>query len=104
MSTLRLSQVCHYCGERATTVDHIVPRADLPRPLSRLPYWYRSLNEVPACFDCNGTKSALRSDCACAQCTWSWATAQAIWLPVGYQPRGHVKVVRNRPLDVVLIA
>ena len=53
-----------------------------------------SNNEVPACFDCNGTESALRSDCTLAQCAWSWATAEAVFLP-GYQPRGYVSVVRS---------
>jgi hypothetical protein len=104
MSSLRISQICHYCGGRATTSDHIVPRADLPRPLSRLPYWFRSQNEVPACFTCNGDKAAFRSDCLCAQCTWCWCTAQACFMPVGYQPRGYVSIVQNRPVDVVLIA
>ena len=103
MGSLRTSNTCHYCGGRATTVDHIVPRADLPRPLSRLPYWYRSQIEVPACLRCNGTKAAFRSDCECGQCVWAWNTAQAIWMPIGYRPRGYVQVVRNRPLGELAV-
>lgn len=103
MGSLLRSRICHYCGGRANTVDHVVPRCDLPRPLSRLPYWFRSQNEVPACRECNHTKAAFRSDCECAQCSWAWATAQACFMPVGYRPRGYIRVVRNRPAGEVAV-
>lgn len=95
MGTVLRSSVCHYCGDPARTEDHIVPRADLPKPMAILPYWFRSQNVVPACQDCNGTKAALRSDCTCGHCTWAWNTAIACFLPDGYQPRGYIKIVRS---------
>lgn len=105
MASVLLSSTCHYCGVRGRmTEDHVVPRADLPRPLSRLPYWFRSQNVVASCGPCNNTKGCFRSDCECAQCTWAWRTAQALFMPIGYQPRGYIAVVRDRPLDVVLVA
>ena len=97
MGSVLRSTLCHYCGGRATTEDHVVPRCDLPRPQSRLPYWFRSMNVVPACSPCNNDKGPYRSDCLCAQCTWCWNTAKAVFLPIGYQPRGHVKVLRDKP-------
>jgi hypothetical protein len=90
MGSVLVSKVCHYCGGKATTEDHIVPRCDLPKPLSLLPYWFRSQNVVPSCLDCNGDKGPFRSDCTCAHCTWAWNTAIACFLPVGYVPRGYV--------------
>lgn len=92
MGSVLRSTICHYCGGKADTEDHIVPRCDLPRPQSRLPYWFRSLNVVPACKACNGAKGPYRSDCTCAHCEWAWNTALHIWLPQGYQPRGYVSV------------
>lgn len=96
MGSVLLSTVCHYCGERANTQDHVVPRAALPRPQSRLPYWFRSQNIVPACKRCNGMKGDYRSDCDCPQCSWCWATALAVFLPEGYRPRGYISVRRMR--------
>lgn len=81
MGTALYSQVCHYCGGKATTDDHIVPRALLPKPLSRIPYWYRYNLCVPACMDCNGHKAHFRSDCACGHCTWAWKTALKLFIP-----------------------
>ena len=97
MGSVLRSGICHYCRGRATTEDHIVPRCDLPKPLSRLPYWFRSLFTVPACKPCNNIKDCLRSDCVCEQCTWVWNTARACFLPADYQPRGYVQVCRDRP-------
>jgi hypothetical protein len=89
------ASTCHYCGGKATTDDHVVPRCDLPKPLSRLPYWYRSLLVVPACKKCNGDKGPFRSDCTCDLCDWLWVTAKARFLPEGYVERGWVKIVRS---------
>jgi hypothetical protein len=102
-SVLR-SLACHYCGERAGTEDHIVPRCDLPRPMSRLPEWFRSLSVVPSCKDCNGAKSWFRSDCACDACTWCWNTARALFLPQGYTERGWVAVQQNPTITMPLTA
>lgn len=96
VGTVLPSSTCHYCGDKATTEDHIVPRADLPKPMSLLPYWFRSNNVVPACFKCNVViKGCYRSDCTCDHCDWAWRTAMACFLPEGYEPRGFVKVVRS---------
>lgn len=81
------SSVCHYCGHRATSDDHIVPRSAFTVHQSALPYWYRQHNITPACVPCNGFKAHYRSDCACAQCTWSWQHALALFLPQGYEVR-----------------
>jgi hypothetical protein len=32
--------------------------------------------------------------------TWCWDTARARLIPIGYQQRGYVRVVRNRDPDV----
>jgi hypothetical protein len=40
--------MCHYCGDPATTADHIVPRS-AGGPAA----WW---NLVPACFPCNSAK------------------------------------------------
>ncbi len=90
MGTVLTSSVCHYCGpdgDKATTSDHIVPRALLPKPQSRLPYWFRGQNEVPACVSCNGAKADYRSSCLCEQCVWCWNVAAKIYLPLGYSVR-----------------
>jgi hypothetical protein len=53
--------LCHYChDERATTVDHIVPRA-VGGPT-------KAWNLAPACEGCNGIKAALRAVCPCFRC------------------------------------
>lgn len=87
------SSTCHYCGKRSESDDHIVPRSAFPVHQSALPYWYRQHNITPACLPCNGFKADFRSDCECAQCTWSWQVALALFLPPGYEP-GHRRVIR----------
>lgn len=69
------SSVCHYCGGKATTDDHIVPRAAFGVFQSRLPYWFRQHNITPSCQPCNNFKAHFRSDCECDQCVWVWITA-----------------------------
>jgi hypothetical protein len=96
MGSLLRSQLCHYCGEKATTEDHIVPRAVLPKPMSKLPYWFRSNDVVPACLDCNGRKGEEMSDCTCDQCTWAWNTALACFIPEGTRPREIVPLIADR--------
>jgi len=100
--TVLRSLACHYCGERADTEDHIVPRADLPRPMSRLPYWFRSNDVVACCLTCNGAKSWFRSDCTCSHCEWAWKTALACFLPEGYVERGWIALQQNPTLAVAL--
>lgn len=51
---------CHYCGDVANTVDHIVPRS-LGGPSAQ---W----NLTPACKDCNGLKASLLGVCPCFDC------------------------------------
>lgn len=70
------SSVCHYCGGRATTDDHIVPRAAFGVHQARLPYWFRAHNIAPSCQPCNNFKAHFRSDCECAQCEWVWTQAR----------------------------
>jgi hypothetical protein len=79
MGTVLRSLTCHYCGERANTQDHVVPRKILP-PMQLLPHWFKDRNIVPACKLCNGAKEWYRSDCNCADCTWCWDVANAMWL------------------------
>lgn len=40
---------CHYCGNLATTVDHVVPKASGGSG--------RKVNLVPACYSCNQSKA-----------------------------------------------
>jgi len=91
------SQTCHYCGGKAESEDHIVPRAILPKPQSRLPYWFRELNVVPCCKACNNRKGANRSDCECGQCRGAWGAATARFIEPEYRtmPRATVKVLRS---------
>lgn len=90
MGSVLLSQVCHYCGAKATSEDHIVPRALLPKPLSQLPYWFRSNDVVAACNPCNWVKSHYKSDCTCDHCRWAWRTA----LGCGWIKTDEVEVVQ----------
>lgn len=87
------STTCHYCGDHAGTVDHIVPRSLLPKPQSRLPYWFRAHNIVPACFKDNGKKANFRSDCECETCVWAWQVAKALFL-TGPEP-AVIRIVRS---------
>ena len=90
MGSVLISSICHYCGPdgtKANTQDHVVPRSILPKPQSRLPYWFRSQNIVPACRPCNGVKEDFRSDCLCGQCLYVWAAASKLYLPLGYTPK-----------------
>lgn len=96
MGSVLRSETCHYCGDKAASEDHIVPRARLPKPLSQLPYWFRSMDVLPACNDCNWMKSHYRSDCVCDHCTWAWKTAIACgWMKDDYETIPVVKVVRS---------
>lgn len=95
VGTVLPSSTCHYCGAKATTEDHIVPRCDLPKPMSQLPYWFRSNNVVASCAPCNNIKGPARADCTCDHCTWAWRTAKACFLPVDYQERGYCYIVRS---------
>lgn len=51
---------CHYCGERASTLDHIVPRS-AGGPSCQ---W----NLVGSCSPCNSIKSSYRGVCTCFRC------------------------------------
>lgn len=97
MGFLLRSTICHYCdtSRERMTDDHIVPRCDLWKPQSLLPYWFRELNSVPACKNCNNEKGAKRSNCDCEQCTAAWAVALKYYLPQGYTPRGYY-TMRNQ--------
>jgi 5-methylcytosine-specific restriction endonuclease McrA len=101
MGSLLSSTVCHYCGKKATTEDHIVPKALLPKPMSRVPYWFRSNDVVPACFDCNGEKGMERSDCDCAQCVWAWAVATKLWIDPNIRPRRTVVLVGGKEQELL---
>lgn len=60
---------CHYCGNRAKTWDHIVPRA-LKGPDDKR-------NLVPACKSCNHAKANKMPTCRCETCM----TAVALFGP-----------------------
>jgi hypothetical protein len=95
VGSLLISTICHYCGGRADTQDHIIPRCDLP-PLILLPPWFRNHLVVPACKGCNGEKGPYRSDCTCDHCEWVWGTALGEgFLRPGYMPRGYVSIAHN---------
>lgn len=87
------SSTCHYCGKRATTDDHIVPRAAFDVHQSALPYWFRQHNIAPACQPCNNFKGHARSDCECEQCTWVWLTAHALFIKPTFEVR-HRRVIK----------
>ena len=78
------SSICHYCGDKATTDDHIVPKSAFSVHQSALPYWFRQHNIAPCCFDCNQFKANFRSDCECNQCTWVWKVALSMFLAEDY--------------------
>jgi hypothetical protein len=101
MGSLLSSTVCHYCGGKATTEDHIVPKSILPKPMSRVPYWFRSNDVVPACFDCNGRKGAEMSDCDCAQCTWAWAVAAKLFIDPDIRPRRTVVLIGDKTQELL---
>lgn len=100
MGSVLRSSTCHYCGRKATTEDHIVPRSILPKPMSQVPYWFRSNDVVPACLDCNGRKGSEMSDCVCAQCTWAWNTALACFIKPGLRPREIVPLIATRDQNI----
>ena len=52
---------CHYCGGKATTRDHVVPRS---RGGTNKPQ-----NLVPACEPCNKAKADKWPTCDCWHCT-----------------------------------
>lgn len=56
----RGGEICHYCDQPATTVDHIVPDS-LGGPSS---VW----NLLPSCEPCNNKKSSNWPTCSCDKC------------------------------------
>lgn len=70
-------RLCHYCGERARTRDHVVPRSRLERGSLMLGQIIG--NTVPACHSCNQRKGTLRVADCCSRCETLW---------VQYGPRG----------------
>lgn len=73
---------CHYCGDPATTVDHIVPRS-VGGPSSR---W----NLTAACRACNSLKGSLRAVCSCHGCIEAERTFE------GYSKPSNVRIRRPR--------
>lgn len=72
-----IGQACHYCGEPATTRDHVVPRSRMaiefrqdPKRISKA----RASNVVASCAPCNQEKADQRSTCDCRLCTMAWLT------------------------------
>lgn len=65
---IRPRDPCHYCGGRATTRDHIVPKS-LMASKKYDPYF---TNFVACCVPCNVKKANKRSDCNCLTCTRAW--------------------------------
>lgn len=92
------SSSCHYCGRKATTDDHIVPRAAFSVHQSALPYWFRQHNIAPACQPCNNFKAHYRSDCECDQCTWVWHVATRLFIRKNFKigMRRVIKVGQSR--------
>lgn len=70
---------CHYCGERARTRDHVVPRSRLERGALMLGQIIG--NTVHACYSCNQRKATMRVEDCCARCESLWAQYGPIgWL------------------------
>lgn len=53
-------RVCHYCGEPATTKDHIVPVSKAGTS--------NRFNLVPSCLSCNSRKGQSTTTCRCPVC------------------------------------
>ncbi len=64
-----MANLCHYCGGRAGTRDHIVPRCLLRRPFVPIP---GAANIVHACERCNQLKGWARAACSCIVCCVAW--------------------------------
>lgn len=62
LSQNELIRRCHYCRSLANTKDHIVPLA--------MGGTDKSLNLVPACWDCNQNKADKITACRCVRCTY----------------------------------
>ena len=56
---------CHYCGDIATTVDHIVPYSIGGR--------HSIINTVPACRPCNESKGQSMWESHCDDCARAWS-------------------------------
>src|SRR4051794_14416564 len=77
---------CHYCGGKANTKDHIVPKSRLIRPYS---YVAGIPHLVPACSRCNQLKGANRSTCNCYTCRAAWA----VYGPCSYRGVAHKSIL-----------
>jgi hypothetical protein len=84
---------CHYCGDPATTVDHIVPKS-VGGPSRR---W----NLTAACRDCNGFKGSLRAVCPCHGCIEAERTFEGYSRPSNVKVKGARKVERLPHWDVI---
>lgn len=81
--------LCHYCGKKGTTRDHIVPRS-LLRDRTDLRRNDHQKNFVIACERCNRLKGHLRSDCPCPICLMAWV----LFGPDGWQDIEIVRICR----------
>lgn len=91
----RKEETCHYCPARATTRDHIVARAHLPR--LGVPLLFHQANVVPSCGPCNSYKSHYRSDCECDVCLMAWSLARAFLDPKVLERIEVRKVISKQP-------
>lgn len=63
---IRDGRICHYCGKKGNTLDHVVPQSKGgPNKVDNL---------VMACSKCNGDKGDSRGSCLCDFCCLAWQT------------------------------
>jgi len=72
----KVGRICHYCGDRATTRDHIVPKI--------LGGTNGLFNLVPCCTRCNRRKGADWPVCDCDKCQTA-----VLYMLTGERPSLH---------------
>lgn len=98
---LRKGQLCHYqCGSIATTWDHIVAKAWLPK--QGIPMREHQKNKIPCCGTCNLLKAAMRSDCNCYACLEAWRIMGPYILPRTKKDIPLIEIVKQNIMDELL--
>lgn len=81
MPAAQCQRPCHYCGGKAGTRDHVVPRSLLNRTQRYM--GQITNNSVPACASCNQAKGSKRVIDCCEFCDSRWA----LYGPMNYVDR-----------------
>lgn len=85
---------CHYCGDPATTLDHIVPKSD-GGPSAQ---W----NLTAACQPCNLIKGSWRAVCPCFSCIAAEKHFEGMAPRVLPRPRKKPKRPKSVPSPLVI--